>query len=81
VGDFISLYVNKSKGISLYSFIYFYYPDIILKQAYSEKYIKKIKKKCEWLSEDKIIDEDTYFSNVTYNEIMDNSIIVFNTCH
>ena len=33
------------------------------------------------MSDDKIIDDDTYFSNVTYNEITDNSTIVYNACH
>ena len=48
---------------------------------YSDKYMLDIKKKCSKLKDNEIISGDTYFSNVTYNEILDNSIIMYNACY
>lgn len=48
---------------------------------YSDEYMEKIKLLCEEIPEDEIIDGDTYFSNTTYNEIIDNSVILYNVCH
>ena len=50
-------------------------------KLYSDEYLNKIKLLCEELPEDELYDGDTYFSNVTYNEIIDNSIILYNVCH
>lgn len=49
-------------------------------QIYSEQYLEKIKNLSEELEDDDIIDGDTYFSNVTYHEIIDNSVILYNVC-
>jgi acetoin utilization deacetylase AcuC-like enzyme len=48
---------------------------------YSKEYLDKIKLLCQSLPDDEIYEGDTYFSNVTYNEIIDNSIILYNVCH
>jgi acetoin utilization deacetylase AcuC-like enzyme len=52
----------------------------IICKIYSEEYLDKIKNISEELSEDDIIDGDTYFSNVTYQEIINNSVILYNVC-
>ena len=49
-------------------------------QIYSEQYLEKIKNFSEELEDDEIISGDTYFSNVTYHEIIDNSVILYNVC-
>jgi acetoin utilization deacetylase AcuC-like enzyme len=49
-------------------------------QIYSEQYLEKIKNISSELDEDEIINGDTYFSNVTYHEIIDNSVILYNVC-
>jgi len=51
-----------------------------LTQIYSIHYINKIKRKCNFISEGDVIQGDTYFSAVTYNEIIDNSIILNDIC-
>jgi len=48
---------------------------------YSDKYMIDIKIKCSKLKDNEIIDGDTYFSNVTYDEILDNSVIMYNVCY
>jgi acetoin utilization deacetylase AcuC-like enzyme len=58
-----------------------YISNLLLNQIYSSEYMKQIKSTCESLSDDDIIDNDTYFSNLTFNEILDNSIIIYNVCH
>jgi len=55
--------------------------NIILTQIYSEEYLESINSKCNDLEDDDIIYGDTYFTNITYNEIMDNSIILYNVCY
>jgi acetoin utilization deacetylase AcuC-like enzyme len=54
---------------------------LMLNQIYSEDYLEKIKLMCDELKGDDIIEGDTYFSNVTYNEIFDNSVILYNVCY
>jgi acetoin utilization deacetylase AcuC-like enzyme len=49
-------------------------------QIYSEQYLEKIKNISSELDDDDIINGDTYFSNVTYHEIIDNSVILYNVC-
>jgi acetoin utilization deacetylase AcuC-like enzyme len=53
----------------------------IICQIYSEEYLEKIKNISSELSDDDIIRGDTYFSNVTYQEIIDNSVILYNVCY
>jgi acetoin utilization deacetylase AcuC-like enzyme len=36
---------------------------------------------CEELKDDEIIEGDTYFSNVTYDELIDNANILYNVCY
>jgi acetoin utilization deacetylase AcuC-like enzyme len=48
---------------------------------YSDEYMLDIKTKCSKLKDNEIISGDTYFSNVTYNEILDNSVIMYNVCY
>jgi len=48
---------------------------------YSDKYMIDIKIKCSKLKDNEIIDGDTYFSNVTYDEILNNSVIMYNVCY
>jgi acetoin utilization deacetylase AcuC-like enzyme len=55
--------------------------NILLFQIYSKAYLEKIKNISENLEENEIKNGDTYFSNVTYNEIIDNSIIMLNVCY
>ena len=55
--------------------------NILLTKIYSNEYLQKIKNISSELKDDEIIDGDTYFSNVTYDEIIDNSIILFNVCY
>ena len=55
--------------------------NVLLTKIYSNEYLQKIKNISNELVDDDIIDGDTYFSNVTYNEIIDNSIILFNVCY
>lgn len=55
--------------------------DIILTQIYSENYINNIKEMTSELEEGELIEGDTYFSNVTFNEILDNSVILYNVCY
>ena len=54
---------------------------ILLKLKYSNHYLNKIKDISYDLDEYEIIKGDTYFSNVTYDEIIDNSIILYYMCH
>ena len=54
---------------------------LILNQIYSDEYLEDVKKMCSELEGDDIIEGDTYFSNVTYNEILDNSVILYNVCY
>jgi acetoin utilization deacetylase AcuC-like enzyme len=55
--------------------------DILLKIMYSKSYLNEIKKMCSNLKADDLIEGDTYFSNLTYNEIIDNSVILYNICY
>jgi len=55
--------------------------NLLLTKIYSKKYLQNIKDISHKLDDNDIIEGDTYFSNVTYNEIIDNSIILFNVCY
>ena len=55
--------------------------NIILTQIYSEDYINNIKEITSNLKDGDLIEGDTYFSNVTFNEILDNSVILYNVCY
>jgi len=55
--------------------------NLLLTKIYSKKYLQMIKDISHKLDKDDIIEGDTYFSNVTYDEIIDNSIILFNVCY
>ena len=55
--------------------------NIILTQIYSTNYINNIKEMTSELEEGELIEGDTYFSNVTFNEILDNSVILYNVCY
>jgi len=55
--------------------------NIILTQIYSEDYINTIEEKASNLEDGDLIEGDTYFSNVTFNEILDNSVILYNVCY
>ena len=55
--------------------------NLLLTKIYSKKYLQKIKDISHKLHQEDIIEGDTYFSNVTYDEIIDNSIILFNVCY
>lgn len=52
-----------------------------LTKVYSQQYLKDIKDTCNNLEENEIIDGDTYFSNITYDEIIDNANILYNVCY
>lgn len=55
--------------------------NIILTQIYSEDYLNEVKEMTQSLEDGDIIEGDTYFSNITFNEILDNSIILYNVCY
>ena len=55
--------------------------NIILTQIYSKDYINNIQQMTSDLEEGELIEGDTYFSNVTFNEILDNSVILYNVCY
>jgi len=55
--------------------------NIILTQIYSEDYINNIQEITSNLEDGDLIKGDTYFSNVTFNEILDNSVILYNVCY
>lgn len=55
--------------------------NLLLTKIYSKKYLQNIKDISHKLDDEDIIEGDTYFSNVTYDEIIDNSIILFNVCY
>jgi acetoin utilization deacetylase AcuC-like enzyme len=52
-----------------------------LKNSYNNKYLDNIKKECDKLDIDEIVDGDTYFSKLTYGEVIDGSLIMFNACN
>ena len=52
-----------------------------LEKVYSVDYLIDIKNMCLDLKDDEIIDGDTYFSRLTYNEIIDNANILYNVCY
>jgi acetoin utilization deacetylase AcuC-like enzyme len=52
-----------------------------LEKVYSLDYLIDIKNICDELFGNEIIDGDTYFSNVTYNELIDNANILYNVCY
>lgn len=52
-----------------------------LTKVYSKEYLNDIKNMCKELQENEIIDGDTYFTNLTYNEVINNAIILFNVCY
>ena len=54
---------------------------IFMRSVYSRTYLKDIKDTCKELNDDEIIDGDTYFSKLTYNEIMNNANILYNVCY
>ena len=54
---------------------------MFLEPTYSRSYLNKIKDTCSSLSDEEIIDGDTYFSKLTYNEIIDNANLMYNVCY
>lgn len=52
-----------------------------LKNTCNENYIGHIKKICSSLRNGDIIDGDTYFTKLTYEEIIDSALIVRNACN
>jgi acetoin utilization deacetylase AcuC-like enzyme len=52
-----------------------------LKNSYNLEYLDNIKNKCNDLHLDDIIEGDTYFSRLTYNEIIDSATIMYNICN
>ena len=54
--------------------------EILNKVLLVKPYLEKIKNISSELDDDDIINGDTYFSNVTYHEIIDNSVILYNVC-
>jgi len=52
-----------------------------LKNSYNEEFLLDVKNKCNSLQLDDIIDGDTYFSRLTYNEVIDCACIMFNICN
>jgi hypothetical protein len=55
--------------------------NIILTQIYSTNYINNIQEITSNLEDGDLIEGDTYFSNVTFKEILDNSVILYNVCY
>ena len=52
-----------------------------LKNSCNKKYIGEIKKICSELRNGDIIDGDTYFTKLTYEEIIDTALILRNACN
>ncbi len=52
-----------------------------LKNSYNDKYMNDIKKECDKLDINEIVDGDTYFSKLTYGEVIDGSLIMLNACN
>lgn len=52
-----------------------------LKNVCNDKFLLDIKNKCNSLFLDDIIEGDTYFSRITYNEIIDCACIMHNICN
>jgi len=85
LGDKIEMYNNESILDYLKTYLNIDTKEsaakLMLNQIYSEDYLEKIKLMCDELKGNDIIEGDTYFSNVTYNEILDNSVILYNVCY
>jgi acetoin utilization deacetylase AcuC-like enzyme len=54
---------------------------IFMRSVYSRTYLKDIKDMCKELKDDEIIEGDTYFSKLTYTEIINNANILYNVCY
>ncbi len=85
--EYINLQMYSNDTISDYLSILLNIPDketigfMFLEPTYSRSYLSKIKDTCKSLSGDEIIDGDTYFSKLTYTELIDNANLMFNVCY
>jgi acetoin utilization deacetylase AcuC-like enzyme len=52
-----------------------------LKNSCNKEYMNKIKKMCSELRTGEIIDGDTCFSSLTYGELIDVALIIYNACN
>ena len=54
---------------------------LLLTQVYSNDYLDGIESICDELENDDIKEGDTYFSTITYKEVVNNSYILYDVCY